>query len=143
MPPKKTRKNLHHWHKTRIRPLKPALSPIEEFAQENNSNYENENSIGGSNNNIGHNPVTLAAAMAAPAAGPVRLAPTPAPMSAFVAPQAIRPVAIGAAAPGGGSGLGSGAFSAFKKPNPKGGRRRRVTKKRNSLSKKLKKRSRH
>ena len=138
------RKNVHHWHETRIRPRMPKLSPIEEFAQENNSNFENENSIGGSNNNIGHNPVTLAAAMAAPAAGPVRLAPTPAPMSAIAAPQAIRPVAIGAAAPGGGggSGLGSGAFSAFKKLNPKGGRRRRATKKHNFPSKKLKRRSR-
>ena len=138
------RKNVHNWHKTRIRPRMPRLSPIEEFALENNSNFENENSIGGSNNNVGHNEAALAAVMAAPAAGPVRLAPTPAPMSAFVAPQAIRPVAIAASAPGGGSisGLGSGAFSAFKKPASRGGRRTKI-KKRNFRSKKLKNRGRH
>lgn len=124
--PKKTRKNLWHWHEKRVRPVKPSVSPIEEFALENNSNYENENYIGESNNNIGHNEELLRQAMAAPAAGPVRLLATPAPMAAVsAAPQAMKPVAL-AAAPGGGGG--GAAFkpsfsSAFKKVGTGGARR--------------------
>lgn len=123
--PKSYKKIMENLEK-RIRRMRPRLSPIEEYAFENNSNNENNNSVGNSNNNIGHNEEQLKIAMAAPAAGPVKLRNMATPVPMMLAPQAIRPVA----APGGGISAFKSSFgSAFKKPGTSGGRRRSRTKK--------------
>lgn len=86
--PRKTNKNLWEGHLRRIRAAKPKLNRIEEYEFENNSNYENENSIGGSNNNIGHNNALLRAVMAAPRSGPAAFGAAAAGAGGLVRPVA-------------------------------------------------------
>lgn len=112
--PKSYKKIMENLEK-RIRRMKPRLSPIEEYAFENNSNNENNNSVVNSEEQ-------LKIAMA----GPVKLRNMATPLPMVFAPQAIRPVA----APGGGISAFKPSFgSAFKKPGTSGGRRRSRTKK--------------